>query len=264
MNPRAPKRLAWIGACLGLAIALLAFAPARWLADAVTRATASQVQLVNARGTVWSGSADLMFTGGEGSRDRSALPQGLQWRLGLGLAGAWPALALNLRAPCCTPDPLAIRLRPHWGGLEWHLGATRSAWPADLLAGLGTPWNTLGIDGLLHLQTQGLALRTDRGRLNLNVTLVIDAVDLGSRLARVRPLGSYRSTLSATADGNSATLTLETLRGDLRLQGQGEWVGGRLRFNGFGEAAPGAEAALTNLLNIMGRRQGPRSVFAIG
>ena len=264
MSPRTPTRLAWIGACLGLLIALVAFAPARWLADGITRATSGRMQVVNARGTLWSGSADVMFTGGEGSRDRSALPQGLHWQVGLGLDGAWPALALTLQAPCCTPEPIALRLHPHWGGVEWRLGATRSAWPADLLAGLGTPWNTLGIDGQLRLNTQGLTLRTDRGRLTLNGTLVIDAIDLGSRLARVRPLGSYRSTLQSTADGNTATLTLETLRGELRLQGQGEWVSGRLRFNGFGEAAPGAEAALTNLLNIMGRRQGPRSVFAIG
>ena len=39
---------------------------------------------------------------------------------------------------------------------------------------------------------------------------------------------------------------------------------GRLRFKGDAQAAAGREEALTNLLNIMGRRQGPRSVFNIG
>ena len=42
------------------------------------------------------------------------------------------------------------------------------------------------------------------------------------------------------------------------------WAGGRLRFRGVAEAAPGREVALTNLLNIMGKRQGTRSVFSIG
>ena len=44
----------------------------------------------------------------------------------------------------------------------------------------------------------------------------------------------------------------------------GEWRGGRVRFNGQASAAPGQEAALGNLLNIIGRRQGAVSVITIG
>ena len=42
------------------------------------------------------------------------------------------------------------------------------------------------------------------------------------------------------------------------------WVGGRLRFSGEASASPEREAALANLLNIIGRRQGSRSVIQIG
>ena len=58
MNPSWPSRLAWIGGLLGMLAALIVFAPARWLANSVTSATAGQLQLVNARGTVWDGQAE--------------------------------------------------------------------------------------------------------------------------------------------------------------------------------------------------------------
>lgn len=258
------QRAAWLGALTGLALALLLFAPARWLAQALHSASGGQLQLLNPSGTVWQGQADLLLTGGEGSRSASALPQGVRWRLGLRLADGAPAVGLQLAAPCCTPQPLALLLVPHWGGAELRLAASSSTWPADLLLGLGTPWNTLHLQGQLALQTQGLRLRWDQGRTSLQGGWVLDAQDVSSRLAQLRPLGSYRFEMKTATDGHTATLNLSTLRGDLLLQGNGQWVGGRLRFKGEAQAAAGREEALTNLLNIMGRRQGPRSVFGVG
>jgi general secretion pathway protein N len=263
-NPSWPSRLAWIGGLLGMLAALLVFAPARWLANSVTSATAGQLQLVNARGTVWDGQADLVLTGGEGSRTQTALPQGVQWQLGPRLVAGAPAMSLHLMAPCCTPEPMAILMIPRLGGAELRVASTSSLWPAELLSGLGTPWNTLRVEGQLALQTAGLTLRWDQGRARLQGEAAIEALDLASRLSTIRPLGSYRMSMRADADGNTTTLDLQTLSGALQLQGTGRWVGGRLRFQGVAEAAPEAEAALGNLLNIMGRRQGPRSLLNIG
>lgn len=256
--------MAWLGGGLGLLVALLAFAPARWLADGIGSATNGQLQLVNARGTVWQGRADVLFTGGEGSRTLTGLPQGVAWRLRPRLAGAMPAMNVALSAPCCTPAPLDFTVVPRWGGMALSLASFTSRWPAELLSGLGTPWNTLRMEGQLALQSSGLTLRVDRGRANLQGVLTVDALDIASRLSTLRPLGSYRMELRAAPDGHTATLNLNTLSGDLLLQGSGQWVGGRLRFRGEAEAAPGREVALTNLLNIMGKRQGTRSVFSIG
>ncbi|QIM54381.1 type II secretion system protein N [Hydrogenophaga crocea] len=263
MNPTAIQRLALAAAVLGALLALLLFAPARWLADAVTRASGGQVQLVNASGTVWTGRADLLFTGGEGSRSTSALPEGLAWRLRPAWHGG-PALALGLRAPCCTPQPVQLHLRPGIGETRLDIAPFQGRLPAGLLAGLGTPWNTLRLEGTIALQSQGLGLSLVSGRAQLYGGLDIDALDLASRLSSIRPLGSYRAQLRADADGHTARLELQTLSGALLLQGQGEWVGGRLRFAGDAQAAPGSELALTNLLNIVGRRDGPRSVITIG
>lgn len=264
MNPRWPSRMAWLGALLGLAMAVLLFAPSRWLAQAISSATAGQLQLVNTRGTVWRGQADVLLTGGEGSQTRASLPQGVRWRLSPALLDGLPAMALELTAPCCTPQPMAMTLKPRFGGAELRLAAARSHWPAHLLMGLGTPWNTLRMEGQLNLQTDGLSLRWAGGRGSLQGALALEAQDLASRLSTLRPLGSYRMDLRTDAEGRNTALSLRTLHGRLRLQGEGQWVGGRLRFSGVAEAAPDSEAALANLLNIIGRRQGPRSLLNIG
>ena len=78
-------------------------------------------------------------------------------------------------------------------------------------------------------------------------------------------LGSYRFSIRGGAGaGETATMNLETLEGALRLQGSGQWAGPRARFRGEASAADGQEAALNNLLNIIGRRQGATSVISIG
>lgn len=264
MNTLRPLRMAWLGGLLGLLLALLAFAPASWVAGAVATATQDRVRLVNTSGTVWRGRADLLLTGGQGSRDQAALPQGLSWRLVPGFEAGRPALTLALSAPCCTPEPLRLSWLPGWGGGQLRLAAVQSQWPAGLLTGLGTPWNTLRLDGQLLLQTPGLQAQWEAGNLLLQGDLTLDAVDLASRLSTLRPLGSYRMTFQGGTDSRPATVALQTLRGELQLQGSGQWLGGRLRFQGEAQAAPGREAVLSNLMNIMGRRQGPRSVFKIG
>jgi general secretion pathway protein N len=263
MNATAIQRLAIAAAVLGALLAFALFAPARWLADGIGSASGGRVQLVNARGTVWNGQADLLLTGGEGSRSASALPEGLAWQLRPAWQGG-PALALALRAPCCTPQPVQLQLRPGLSETALDVAAFDSRWPANVLTGLGTPWNTLRLDGSLALRSQGLGITLASGRTRLHGGLDIDAIDLASRLASIRPLGSYRAQLRAGADGDTAQLELTTLGGALLLQGSGQWVGGQLRFAGDAQAAPGSELALTNLLNIVGRRDGPRSVFTIG
>ena len=74
-----------------------------------------------------------------------------------------------------------------------------------------------------------------------------------------------KGTISLSTDRPvSPAAALNQFSAALRLQGSGQWVGGRLRFQGEAQAAPGREPALDNLLNILGRRQGPRSILNIG
>ena len=237
--------------------AVLLFAPAHWLASGVARASAGQVQLLQPRGTVWNGSAQLVLTGGAASQDAAALPGRLQWQLSPGLRG----LHAQLQAACCTTTPLQLHLQPRWGGARLAVADHQSQWPAALLTGLGTPWNTLQLQGQLALRTQGVQLDWAAGRMVLAGHTAIDALAMSSRLSTLRPMGSYRFDLQG---GDVPQLTLQTLEGSLQLSGSGYWVGQRLRFAGEASAAPEREAALANLLNIIGRRSGARSLITLG
>lgn len=275
---RPTTRHALIGAALGGLVALLTLPPAAWLARAVAGASDQRLLLADARGTVWSGSAVLVLTGGSGSRDAAALPGRLHWSLGLDGA----ALALRLRQDCCTPQPLMLRLVPGFGRLRIELPATATAapeanttaadaavaaaelgqWPMDWLVGLGTPWNTLAPRGTMALASPGFTAESAQGRWRFSGRLDLALRGAGSRLTTLPALGDYRLSVQARDDG-AAALQLSTEQGALQLAGQGEWAPS-LRFRGQASAAPGAEAALANLLNIIGRRQGALSLISIG
>ena len=253
----APWRWAVAGVLLGLLVALPASIPASWLAGRVAAATGSQVQLIDPRGSVWNGSARLVLTGGAGSSSAAALPSRLTWRMRPG----WRGLHLAFSSDCCTPAPVAFDWLPGWRSTSVRVADGQSQWPASLLAGLGTPWNTLQLDGDLLLRTQGLSLEWAEGRLAVNGRAEMTAQRMASRVSTVRPLGSYRAVVSG---GPVPAVQLSTLEGALQLSGSGQWVGSRLRFNGEASAAPDREAALANLLNIIGRRSGARSIITIG
>lgn len=252
-----PWRWALAGALLGLALSTLVFAPARWLSAMVQRASAGQVLLQQARGTVWTGSARVTLTGGAGSQESATLPGRLDWHLVPGLTGA----RLTLNADCCLQQAWTMRLQPRWNGLRLRLSDVQSQWPASLLAGLGTPWNTVQPQGELNLSTQGLTLDWAAGRLQLSGAAQLDAMNLASHLSTLRPMGSYRFSLTG---GTPVMLTLTTLQGSLQVSGTGQWVGGQLRFNGEASAVAEHQAALSNLLNLIGRRNGARSIIKVG
>ena len=245
------------GAALGGLLATLLFAPAAWLAAGVETASSGKLLLTDARGTVWNGSSQLTLTGGPGSADSSTLPGRLAWQLQPG----WGRIQLTLVAECCMHAPLALQLAPRWGGLDLRVADQRSQWPALMLTGLGTPWNTLRAEGQLAVSSQALSAQWVHGRFALQGQLQLDAIDVASRLSTLRPMGSYQFVL---AGGETPRLTLHTLQGALQLSGSGQWTEGRLRFEGEASAAPERADALTNLLNIIGQRQGARSIIKVG
>lgn len=254
---RAPWRWAAAGLLLGLLPTLALQAPAYWLAAAVQRASGHQLEFTHVRGTLWNGSAQLQLTGGRESHDALSLPGLVHWRLRPG----WTGAHVELNADCCTHQPVQMAAALGWGTAHVEVADSRSDWPATLLAGLGTPWNTVQLQGQLTLTTHDLTLAWAQGRMELGGQLQLDLLDMSSRLSTLHPLGSYRVSIQG---GSAAHLTLSTLHGALQLSGSGLWVGQRLRFTGEATAAPGSEAVLSNLLNIIGRRSGARSAITIG
>lgn len=253
----APWGWSVLGAALGLAVALIAFAPAVWLGASLPSLSQGRLVLQDARGTVWTGSGKLLLAGGIGSRDMAALPGRINWRL----RPNWSGLTVTLNAECCTPLPLLGRLRMGWQSQELQLDNALLQWPAALLAGLGTPFNTIQAEGSLRLNTQQLVLQRFDGRMGFTGTVQLQALDISSRLSTVAPVGSYQLVLSG---GPAPSLALSTLAGALKLSGSGNWVGARLRFSGVATVEPELLGAFTNLLNIIGRRQGTQSIITLG
>jgi general secretion pathway protein N len=259
-NARPPWAWAGVGALAGLLLATLLFAPARWLAAALSQLSAEQLQLQQAQGTVWDGSARLVLSAGSGASDAATLPGPLQWRI----RPRWDGLQLTLAAPCCLDTPWHWRLRVDGQGLQLQaddLGATASHWPAALLSGLGTPWNTVQLQGTLAVYTQGLEITVQRDRWALQGAVAVDGLGLSTALSTLQPLGSYRLALQG---GTSPQITLSTLNGKLLLSGQGQLLQGRWRFVGEARSDEAAQGALGNLLNIIGRREGARSIITLG
>jgi general secretion pathway protein N len=262
---QAGRRWGWWGAVLGLIFGVVAFAPATWLAEGVSRATSGRLLLAEAEGTVWAGSAVAVLTGGKGSRDARALPGRLGWQLrpaGLGVR-------LSFTQDCCLSSPLTLVIKPGLGRLSAEIssqspsGVPVGQWPTGWLMGLGTPWNTLQLTGMLGLETRSLRLDWVQGRLRVEGQANITLRDTASRVTTLNRLGSYRLSVLGSAQSDVA-LTLLTEDGVLQLNGQGSLGPSGLRFRGEARADQANVDALGNLLNIIGRRNGDHSVISIG
>ena len=260
----AGKRWAIGGAVAGALVALVAFAPAAWLADNVASATDGRIVLADARGTVWSGSAVVVLTGGAGSRDASALPGRLAWTLGVHGLG----LEVHAKQACCLNGDVVLQVKPGFGRTSYTLvppSGWVAQWPTSFLGGLGTPWNTMQLGGTVRLASPGMTFESVQGRWLVTGRADVDLVNVGSRLTTLDTLGSYRLSLSGDpANPGISALQLSTTEGALQLSGNGTWGPAGVRFRGEARAATLEEQALSNLLNIIGRRDGARSVISIG
>jgi general secretion pathway protein N len=259
---KAVARWAWAGLLCGGLAALVVFAPATWLANAVATGTNQRLLLSDARGTVWNGSALPVLTGGPDSRSATMLPGRSFWTFGVrGLA-----LELRVRQPCCINDQVVLLLRPGLNRLSVQLlpgSGQLGEWPAAWLTGLGAPWNTLRLGGTLRLSSGGLDLEMAAGRWTVIGQAELELNNIASPLTTLDRLGSYRVHLDG-ASGRPPVFTLSTLDGALLLNGSGQWTGSQVRFRGEARAAPGVEGELDNLLNFFGRRQGALSLISIG
>ena len=268
--PRNPRAWAWAmtGALLGALMALLIHLPAQWLAQALVKASLGQVQLQEVQGSVWQGSGKLVLTGGAGSRDALALPGRINWQTSISLnASNRPQFNFSLNAACCMTQAVHLSLQATEGLRVWQLVVDdhQSQWPAHLLSGLGAPWNTLQPEGTLKLQTKQLKVNFQSQPSWLQGAITLTAENMSSKLSTLKPMGTYQINLEVASAANPLpSLSLTTQSGSLLLSGQGQWQGSRLQFRGEASAVPEHAAALSNLLNIIGQRQGARSLLSLG
>ena len=219
-------------------------APAAWLGDWLQ--THTKMRLLDARGTVWHGSALVGISDG---RETTLIPGRIEWNVD----DIGPRrLAARVSHPWLTM-PLAISVDGN--GMQVKQGSARL--PAGVLAGTGAPFNTLRPGGVLELAWTDAEIRGT----SLKGEVQVDWRDAQSALSTVVPLGTYRLTVKGT--GGVPAIDLRTLAGPLQMQGKGTVEGSRIRFNGIATAEPSMLGALNGLLGLLGMRSGDKVLLAI-
>jgi general secretion pathway protein N len=242
------RALAW-SALIALAVLLtiLAFFPAAWLVPLVERQTGGRLTLGDAQGTLWRGSAFVGGAPGEGGVVTPLLPGRFSWRLSpLVLLGQVDMDLANDRA---LAQP--VHVTGSWS--NWQVSAGELLLPAEGLAGLGAPLNTLAPTGTIRLSWNLLDIARQGNTVAVSGHMVLSLTDMGSRMSSIKPLGSYEVAMDWR--GQQADLALRTVRGALLLSGSGRLENGRLIFSGQASAAQGYEDTLGNLLNLLGQRR---------
>ncbi len=242
--------------------AALAWAvPAAWVAQRVGTASAGRVQLAHASGLWHHGSAILVLSSGSGGADAAHWTQRLQWEV---THVRWPAqwtLRLNL-PDVGTPLPVTLA----WGFSGWRLEmpAWRGVIPLAALAGLGAPFNTLGLEGDAQVALSPLQLAPAVDTKPATPNVEINIAHLRSALAQGVVLGDYQ--VLGKIGSRGGTYELRTLQGALQAAGNGLCEAkSRLscHFHGTARAARQDDALignLGNLLGLLGKQQSQNSV----
>ena len=295
---RRQRRLAVIGAAIGLVLGIVASLPASLLVNAVASATNDTFLLAEAEGTIWSGSAITVLTGGANSHDASVLPTRLEWTL----RPRWNGMSLHLTQDCCLAHGMDLSLRrtldawqvniispderdkpaappervtPGAGSADSEALARATPlgqWPMGWLEGRGFPWNTIHPGGVLTLSTHNLSFALKGGHWSTLGSAQVEIRQASSRLTTLDSLGTYRvliqpdpSTQVKPGDGATRALVwISTLEGALLIDGRGLIGATGVRIRAEAHAAVGSEAALDSLLNLIGRRNGASSAISIG
>ena len=248
------------GALVGACFALVTQAPASWLANLTANASQHRFVLQNAQGTALRGSAIALLADGKFG---APLPTRLHWDFSIGFDSLLmrPVIRAQIKSECCTPEPVQLAMSWGWQGIRIDFANQPSQWPARWLVGLGSPWNTVQPEGSMQLRTENLVWQSNAGAPKFEGLAELTLSQLATPLSTLRPLGTYRLRVQG---GDTMALTLATVEGGLQLNGNGQWINGRLRFRGEARAQPAFEAALSNLLNILGQRQGAISKMELG
>lgn len=228
---------------IGFIASIAAFPPVTWLTDRIGQISGQRLTVGAVQGNLWQGHGQLILFDGDQSR---AIPGRLQWRV---QPLAWfkkgtPLLTLQHDS---LVQPVSL-IRTEQG---FQMSASQLQFPANWLEATGTPWNTLRPAG---------AIRLNWGVITVGQAFAVTLrwQDAQSALSVVKPLGNYEVLVDFAQNG-AMTARLNTLSGDLKLEGQANWnASSGFAFTGYASASPSQEAALTGLLSQMGRLENNR------
>lgn len=232
------KRWQLVGLTLVVyALGLVATAPATLIDTVLRQSSEGRLRLAEARGLLWSGTGQIEI---RDANYRNGFAKNIVWRL-------LPAHLLRgkLLYEVGLDQPLK-RFRVAISPSRIEVENADVNLPAAAL-GLAVPkLAPLELTGDMTLHVARLAIA--RGMIQGNATLQWRAA--GSSFAPVSPLGDYE--IRFEGKGATAHMSLRTLQGPLRLDGQGSWTGGRNPvFLGTARVPPQYQQQLAPLLRLI-------------
>ena len=229
---------------LGLAaysVFLVATIPAGYVGSQVQSTMPGRVEVTEARGTLWNGSAQVRFAPPRGTVvqiDR------VEWRF-LPMRLFAGEIAFQAHATATGLDGTAQIAR---GFSSWHARTVKVDGDAAGIATLfplAAAWRPAGS---LSIAAPEISLRGSE------VTGTLDAEwrNAVTALSDVRPLGSFHA--AWRGEGKAASFEVTTTKGPLRITGKGTTLP-RFVFSGEARAEAEAAKALDPLLDLMGPRR---------
>ncbi|HUL92539.1 MAG TPA: type II secretion system protein N [Burkholderiales bacterium] len=237
-------RFAILGAVAYL-VFLVATLPAAWFGYALERSSGGKVALSDPRGTVWKGKGTLAVRSSDAYRGIADI----EWRCNLlSVFSGRPSMALsgtNLRATLSL-GPRSVRLQN-----------VEASAPVALVAPAVPGAAFVKPEGRLRVAAESFEI----GPASVNGAATLDWAEAG--LSGVSRIGDYR--LQITGSGERADVRLSTLRGDLRVNGNGEWRAAQARvvqMRGVAEISSGRAELEPLLVLLAGGGTGTSRPFA--
>ena len=216
--------------------------PAYWADRLSNRASLGAVRIQEPEGTLWNGSGNLVI--------RSAGQERMQTRIAWELQTLWLfAGKLQARFGARNGGP-ALNATIRAGYHHLSIQDVDATLPLSILSAFIPAMDLVAPSGRLQI-TAKQAILTPAG---LDGDIQLTWLDAGTRMGGLSEAGDYRLVINGR--GATAGLSIETLRGDIGITGQGEWQAqneGLLRLTG--NITPGSrEQALRPLLTMMNAR----------
>lgn len=216
---------------------VLRSAPATLVDAALSSATDGRLRVLDARGSVWSGSGTFASLAADG---RSAQP----WLRGEWHTGLDALASGGLRWRLTENERTVVDLRLGAGGID--IG--RMSFDAPLRALLDSvphPVARAGWRGAIELASPGARCGWHG---ECTGTALLTWIGAGVDLVPERRFGDYE--LSIDADGRRGRFALRTIAGELRVDGAGGWEeNGRPRFSGRVEGPAEIVGRLPNIMD---------------
>jgi general secretion pathway protein N len=243
-----PLRRPWVAlAALGAGaylVFLVVNLPAAWVGFALERASGGALALGEPGGTAWKGRGALAVRSGTAY----APVAGIEWSCNpLSLFTG----RLNVAVSSRDMDT-QLRANLSLGAESVRLQNLEANVPATLLGSASAAAAFAKPEGSLRVKSDSLEI----GKASVRGAASAEWIDAGLGGMQVPRLGDYR--LQITASGDRADLRLTTLRGDLRLTGDGEWRAARPRvvqLRGTAQVLP-ERKDLEPVLRMIGARGG--------